>query len=111
MQYWASENKAYRFVNVKEFAEAFRSFHVGRNIGDELATPFQKAQSHPAALATRKYGVGKKEIFKTCLSREILLLTRNSLLHFLHFAVVITYLFFCVIVSFERCAQCLNLMF
>ncbi|KAM7471717.1 hypothetical protein LguiA_009900 [Lonicera macranthoides] len=89
MQYWANEDKAYRFVNVKEFAEAFRSFHVGRNMGDELATPFQKAQSHPAALATRKYGVGKKEIFKTCLSREILLLKRNSLLHIFHFAVVL----------------------
>ncbi|KAL5756301.1 hypothetical protein ACOSP7_020727 [Xanthoceras sorbifolium] len=80
-QYWACRNEPYRFVTVKEFAEAFQSFHVGRKIGDELGTPFDKRNSHPAALATKNYGVGKKELLKASISREYLLMKRNSFVY------------------------------
>ncbi|MBA0703034.1 hypothetical protein Goari_027055, partial [Gossypium aridum] len=59
MQYWARRDQPYRFVTADEFAEAFQSFHVGLQLEDELRTPFEKAKSHPAALTTKKYGVGK----------------------------------------------------
>ncbi|KAK0597626.1 hypothetical protein LWI29_027037 [Acer saccharum] len=80
-QYWARRNEPYRFVTVKEFAEAFQSFHVGRKLGDELGTPFDKKKSHPAALTTKNYGVGKKELLKACISREFLLMKRNSFVY------------------------------
>lgn len=80
-QYWARKDQAYSFVSVNQFAEAFLSFHVGQRIGDELSTPFNKAKSHPAALERRKYGVGKMELFKACLSRELLLMKRNSFVY------------------------------
>ncbi|PNY15670.1 pleiotropic drug resistance protein 1-like [Trifolium pratense] len=80
-QYWVERGKPYRFVTPGEFAEAFQSFHVGRNLGNELATQFDKSKSHPAALATNKYGTGKWELFKTCLSRELLLMKRNSFIY------------------------------
>ena len=80
-QYWAQKDEPYNFVTVKEFAEAFQSFHVGRKLGDELATQFDKAKSHPAALTTRKYGVKNGELLKTCLSREILIMKRNSFVY------------------------------
>ncbi|GAA0169236.1 ATP-binding cassette [Lithospermum erythrorhizon] len=41
-QYWAQRDEPYHFIPVSEFAEAFQSFHVGRRLGDELATPFDK---------------------------------------------------------------------
>lgn len=81
-QYWAHTDEAYSYVSVKEFSEAFQSFHVGRKIGDELATPFDKSSGHPAALTTKKYGVNKKELFKACVSRELLLMKRNSFVYF-----------------------------
>uniref|UniRef100_A0A2N9EB47 ABC transporter domain-containing protein n=1 Tax=Fagus sylvatica TaxID=28930 RepID=A0A2N9EB47_FAGSY len=84
-QYWAHKDDPYNFVTVKEFAEAFQSFHVGRKLGDELATPFDKAKSHPAALTTRKYGIKKEELLKTCLSREFLLMKRNSFVYIFKF--------------------------
>ncbi|CAJ2632862.1 unnamed protein product [Trifolium pratense] len=56
-QYWAVRGKPYRFVTPREFAEAFESFHVGRNLGNELATQFDKSKSHPSALATNKLPV------------------------------------------------------
>ncbi|KAL0330809.1 UNVERIFIED_CONTAM: Pleiotropic drug resistance protein 1 [Sesamum angustifolium] len=77
-QYWARRDQPYSFVSVKEFSEAFQSFHVGRKIGDELGVPFDKAKSHPAALTTNKYGLSKTEVLKACSSREFLLMKRNS---------------------------------
>ncbi|KAH7845281.1 hypothetical protein Vadar_000300 [Vaccinium darrowii] len=80
-QYWARRFKPYSFVTAREFAEAFASFHVGRKLRDELAIPFDKAKSHPEALTTKKYGVGKKELLKALMSREYLLMKRNSFVY------------------------------
>ncbi|GER45131.1 pleiotropic drug resistance protein [Striga asiatica] len=79
-QYWANKNEPYHFVSVTEFSEAFQSFEIGRRLGDELSIPFNKTQNHPAALTTEKYGLGKKELLKACMDRELLLMKRNSFL-------------------------------
>ncbi|KAL7166190.1 hypothetical protein ACSBR2_036968 [Camellia fascicularis] len=84
-QYWAKRDEPYNFVTVNEFAEAFLSFHVGRKLGDELAIPFEKAKSHLAALTTKKYGVSKKELLKALISREYLLMKRNSFVYIFKF--------------------------
>ncbi|KAL2236919.1 pleiotropic drug resistance protein 1 [Sesamum indicum] len=81
-QYWARRDEPYRFISVSEFAEAFQSYVVGRRIGDELAVPYDKTKSHPAALTTQKYGLGKKELLKACTDRELLLMKRNSFVYF-----------------------------
>ncbi|MED6136244.1 transcription factor [Stylosanthes scabra] len=80
-QYWARKDQPYRFITVTEFVEAFQSFHVGRRMGDELATPFDKSLNHPAALTTQKYGISKKELLKANFSREFLLMKRNSFVY------------------------------
>ncbi|EOY26604.1 Pleiotropic drug resistance 12 [Theobroma cacao] len=85
MQYWIRRDQPYRFVTANEFAEAFQSFHVGMQLGDELGTPFEKTKSHPAALTTKKYGVGLKELAKACISREYLLMKRNSFVYIFKF--------------------------
>ncbi|KAG2598998.1 ABC transporter G family member 36 [Panicum virgatum] len=80
-QYWARRDEPYRFVTVKEFAMAFKSFHTGRAIENELAVPFDKSKSHPAALTTTRYGVSGKELLKANIDREILLMKRNSFVY------------------------------
>lgn len=100
-QYWVRNDEPYRFVTVKEFVHAFQSFHVGRKLGDELGIPFDKKNSHPAALTTRKYGVGKKELLKACFSREHLLMKRNSFV----------YIFRLTQVSINSIFNCFNLLF
>ncbi|KAJ1415870.1 P-loop containing nucleoside triphosphate hydrolase [Sesbania bispinosa] len=80
-QYWANKDEPYTFITVKQFAEAFQSFHIGRKLGDELATPFDTSKGHPAALTKNKYGVSKKELLKACVSREFLLMKRNSFVY------------------------------
>ncbi|XP_044481157.1 pleiotropic drug resistance protein 1-like isoform X1 [Mangifera indica] len=81
-QYWISKDEPYRFITVKEFSDAFQSFPAGRKLGDELATPFDKRNSHPAALTTKTFGVNMKELFKACFSREFLLMKRNSFVYY-----------------------------
>ncbi|KAM4111345.1 hypothetical protein ACJW30_05G060300 [Castanea mollissima] len=100
-QYWAQKDEPYNFVTVKEFAEAFQSFHVGRKLGDELATQFDKAKSHPAALTTRKYGVKLAELLKACLSREFLLMKRNSFVYIFKF-IQLTIMAMIVMTTFLR---------
>ncbi|XP_062204828.1 ABC transporter G family member 36 [Phragmites australis] len=80
-QYWARLDEPYRFVTVKEFATSFKSFHTGRAIANELAVPFDKSKSHPAALTTTRYGVSSKELLKANIDREILLMKRNSFVY------------------------------
>ncbi|GMN37310.1 hypothetical protein TIFTF001_006704 [Ficus carica] len=80
-QYWLRKEKPYRFVTVKEFAEAFQSFHVGQRLGDELAIEFDKSKNHRAALTTKEYGMSAKELVKACFSREYLLMKRNSFVY------------------------------
>ncbi|KAJ0808939.1 putative ABC-2 type transporter [Helianthus annuus] len=80
-QYWMKRNEPYRFVTAKEFAEVFQSFHVGRKIANDIATPSDKSKSHPAALTTEKYGLSSKELLKACTDREILLMKRNSFVY------------------------------
>ncbi|OAY63326.1 ABC transporter G family member 36 [Ananas comosus] len=80
-QYWMRHDEPYRFVPVREFAEAFHSFHLGRALANELAVPFDKSKSHPAALTTSKYGVSKTELLKANIDREILLMKRNSFVY------------------------------
>ncbi|KOM30182.1 hypothetical protein LR48_Vigan967s005400 [Vigna angularis] len=80
-QYWAHKDQPYRFITAKEFSEALKSFHVGRSLREELDSEFDKSKSHPAALTTKKFGVGKWELLKACLSREYLLIKRNSFVY------------------------------
>ncbi|CAN4128179.1 unnamed protein product [Withania somnifera] len=80
-QYWARRDETYKFITVHDFSEAFQSFHVGRKLGDELAIPFDKSKSHPAALTSKRYGVSKKELLKACTAREYLLMKRNSFVY------------------------------
>ncbi|XP_058074633.1 pleiotropic drug resistance protein TUR2-like isoform X3 [Magnolia sinica] len=80
-QYWARSGEPYRYVPVKEFSDAYQSFHIGRRLGAELSTPFDKSKSHPAALTTSKYGISKKELLKANIAREWLLMKRNSFVY------------------------------
>ncbi|XP_042493681.1 pleiotropic drug resistance protein 1-like [Macadamia integrifolia] len=80
-QYWIRKDEPYRFITADEFVQTFQSFHVGHRLGDELAIPFDKSKSHPAALSTDKYGISKKELLKACAARELLLMRRNSFVY------------------------------
>ncbi|XP_075104943.1 pleiotropic drug resistance protein 1-like [Nicotiana tabacum] len=84
-QYWVRRDETYRYITSKEFAETYQSFHVGRKLANELAASYDKSKSHPAALTTQKYGIGKKELLRICTEREFLLMKRNSFVYIFKF--------------------------
>lgn len=100
-QYWYRRERPYRFVSVKQFADAFRSFHVGKSIQNALAEPFDRTRSHPAALATSKLGVSRMELLKATIDRELLLMKRNTFMYIFK-AVNLTLMAFIVMPTFFR---------
>ncbi|KAG0620558.1 hypothetical protein M758_4G225500 [Ceratodon purpureus] len=80
-QYWSNRMQNYRYVSVKQFAERYKMFHVGVNLTEDLATPYEKERSHKAALTFDRYGVSNMELFKANFSKEFLLMKRQSFYH------------------------------
>lgn len=71
-------NERYKYVPVEKFVEGFQSFRVGNLLAQELAVPFDKEHSHPAALSTKTYGISRAKLLRISLSWQLLLLKRNS---------------------------------
>lgn len=71
-------NEQYKYVPVEKFVEGFQSFGVGNLLAQELAVPFDKENSHPAALSTKTYGISRAKLLRISLSWQLLLLKRNS---------------------------------
>ena len=80
-QYWFDKRRPYRYVPVKKFAEEFENFPLGMQTKAELAVPYPKEKSHPAALATKLYSISNLELFKASFKRETILAKRNSIVY------------------------------
>ncbi|XP_021764497.1 ABC transporter G family member 32-like isoform X2 [Chenopodium quinoa] len=84
-QYWSDLSRAYQYVPVEKFSQAFRFFSVGSNLCRDLFIPFNKWNSHPAALSASAYGVKKWELLKIGYSWQKLLMNRNSFIYVFKF--------------------------
>ncbi|KAL8505058.1 hypothetical protein ACS0TY_016317 [Phlomoides rotata] len=80
-QYWYKKEQPYTYISATEFAEAFKSFHIGQKLVGELRVPYDKLKAHPSALVKEKYGLSNWELFRACFSREWLLIKRNSFIY------------------------------
>uniref|UniRef100_A0A7N2RBB9 Uncharacterized protein n=1 Tax=Quercus lobata TaxID=97700 RepID=A0A7N2RBB9_QUELO len=84
-EYWSVLDSPYRYIPPGKFAEAFRSYPAGKNLSEELAVPFDKRYNHPAALATYRYGVKRRELLRTSFHWQRLLMKRNSFIYVFKF--------------------------
>ncbi|CAL5375852.1 unnamed protein product [Camellia sinensis] len=80
-QYWADKSEPYQYISAPEFANRFKRFYVGLSLENELSVPYDKAESHNAALVYKKYSVPKIELLKACFEKEWLLIKRNSFIY------------------------------
>jgi len=80
-QYWFRRDEPYRYISVPEFAECFQSFYIGEQLATEFKVPYDKSQTHRAALAKDKYGISNWELLKACFSREWLLMRREMFVY------------------------------
>lgn len=74
---------------MEKFVEAFRSFHIGKNLSEELNLPFDKRYNHPSALSTSRYGVKRLELLRTTFNWQRLLMDRNSFIYIFKFIQVL----------------------
>ena len=94
-QYWAS-SQPYRHVPVKDIAEAFKSWKVGKANAQHLAKPFPKERSHPAALVTTPYALKMLPELKALMRREVTLVQRMSSIYRLWHSLTATGLHTCL---------------
>nr|KYP71090.1 Pleiotropic drug resistance protein 2 [Cajanus cajan] len=80
-QYWSRKDEPHRYISVPEFVKAFSSFNIGVQLATELGVPYDKNQTHPAALVKDKYGISNWELLKACFSREWLHMKRSSFVY------------------------------
>ncbi|KAK1662280.1 hypothetical protein QYE76_050439 [Lolium multiflorum] len=84
-QYWCQYDYPYQFVSISKFAEAFKTFVVGKRLHEELDRPYNRKHNHPAALSTSSYGVKRLEILKSNFQWQRLLMNRNSFIYVFKF--------------------------
>ena len=58
-QYWVGKTP-YRFIGVREIAEAFKSFKVGEANAEALTMPFQPLEGEDPALVKTKHALSSK---------------------------------------------------
>ncbi|XP_024969108.1 ABC transporter G family member 35-like isoform X3 [Cynara cardunculus var. scolymus] len=92
-QYWADRNSPYRYTTVSEFAQRFKRFHVGERLTNELSVPFDKSQSHKAALVFKEFLVSKRELLKASWDKEWLLIKRNGFVYVFKTVQIVTVAF------------------
>lgn len=54
---------------------------MGLQLKNEISAPYDKAQSHAAALVYKKYSVPMRELLKASFDKEWLLIKRNSFVY------------------------------
>ncbi|XP_019192543.1 PREDICTED: ABC transporter G family member 32 isoform X2 [Ipomoea nil] len=84
-QYWNVADRPFRYTPVAKFAEAFRSYRIGKSLSEDLGIPFDRRYNHPAALSTSKYGVSRRELLRTSFDWQLLLMKRNSFIYVFKF--------------------------
>jgi ABC-2 type transporter len=81
-QYWARNPSEYHYHSTKKLVEIFQFTHNNRMVHSGLQKQGNNRDTinaSPKLVKTRR--ISKWEIFRACLSRELLLLKRNSPLH------------------------------
>ncbi|OWM65998.1 hypothetical protein CDL15_Pgr015424 [Punica granatum] len=84
-QYWSDPYRPYRYVPVGKFAEAFRLYSAGKSLSRKMDISFDRRYNHPAALATSRYGVKRRELLRTSFDWQVLLMKRNSFIYVFKF--------------------------
>ncbi|KAM0951251.1 putative ABC transporter, AAA+ ATPase domain, ABC-2 type transporter [Dioscorea sansibarensis] len=80
-QYWYHPQESYTYASVDDFCKKFRSFHVSKELEEELSKPYDKSQCPENALSFNQYSLPKGKLFRACMARELLLMKRNSRLY------------------------------
>ncbi|KAK4835862.1 hypothetical protein QYF36_015451 [Acer negundo] len=80
-QYWLHIDIPYNFVSADMFSRKFKESRLGKKLNEDLSEPYDKSKSHKNALSFSLYSLSRWNLFKACMSRELLLMKRNSFVY------------------------------
>ncbi|XVF41711.1 hypothetical protein PTKIN_Ptkin01aG0301900 [Pterospermum kingtungense] len=80
-QYWHSTEVPYSYFTVDMFARKFKESSLGKKLDKDLSMPYDESENHKNALSFSKYSLSKWELFRACMSKEFLLMKRNSFVY------------------------------
>ncbi|KAH7834726.1 hypothetical protein Vadar_019026 [Vaccinium darrowii] len=79
-QYWHRAEQSYSYISVGMFSKKFKESTYGKNLEDELSLPFMEC-CHKNKCCFGMNSLSKWALFRACMSREWLLMRRNSFLY------------------------------
>ncbi|KAH9733940.1 ABC transporter G family member 37 [Citrus sinensis] len=80
-QYWLHTELPYSYFSVDMFSMKFKESPLVKKLDEELLVPYDKSKSHKNAISFSVYSLSRWDLFKACMSRELLLMRRNSFLY------------------------------
>ncbi|KAL3515883.1 hypothetical protein ACH5RR_022785 [Cinchona calisaya] len=80
-QYWYTSEETYSYISVDAFSRKFKESSYGKKLTEQLFSPLVKSKGHKDAMTFTAYSVPKWELFKACISREFLLMKKNSFVY------------------------------
>ncbi|XP_071725520.1 pleiotropic drug resistance protein 3-like isoform X2 [Rutidosis leptorrhynchoides] len=84
-KYWNRPGEAYNYVSVHTLSMKYKESYFGKQVSEDLSKPFIRMQNHENAMSFDMYSLSKWDLFKACMSREILLMKRNSFVYIFKF--------------------------
>ncbi|XP_071697291.1 pleiotropic drug resistance protein 3-like isoform X2 [Rutidosis leptorrhynchoides] len=79
--YWCRTEEPYSYISVPTLSMRFKESDLGKDLNEKISKPFTKSQSHETAISFNVYSLSKWALFRACMSREILLMKRNSFIY------------------------------
>ncbi|XP_015068051.1 pleiotropic drug resistance protein 3 [Solanum pennellii] len=80
-QYWHETKETYKFLSVDTLIRKFKESPYRKKLNDELSVAYDKSRCHKNSITFRDYSLPKWELFRACMSREFLLMKRNSFIY------------------------------
>ncbi|MCD7449972.1 drug-responsive transcription factor pdr3 [Datura stramonium] len=80
-QYWHGTKETYKFVSVDTLSRKFKESPCRKKLNEELSVAYEKSRCHRNSITFRDYSLPKWELFRACMSREFLLMKRNSFIY------------------------------
>lgn len=80
-QYWHKSHQTYSYISVDMFLRKYKESPHGYKLTEELSVPFDKSKSNKNAISFSMYSLKKWALFRACMSRELLLMKRNSFIY------------------------------
>nr|XP_017241649.1 PREDICTED: pleiotropic drug resistance protein 3-like [Daucus carota subsp. sativus] len=80
-QYWHRPEQTHHYVSVDTLSSMFKESDFGKNHEEELSKDYIKSENHNKSPSYSIYSLSKWTLFKACMTREIILMRRNSFIY------------------------------